>query len=99
MTVVPSQALDSPTLDIADAPVRAVPSADDAVFGGLMSSLGKAGTALQRADTAEKAFASGHGGVQEMVFERARADAILEIATGAASKTTQSLNTILNMQV
>jgi hypothetical protein len=34
-----------------------------------------------------------------MVFDRARADALLSVASSAASKAVTALNTILNMQV
>jgi hypothetical protein len=74
-------------------------TADGGLFGGLVSELGSASTALGKAQQAEQAFAGGRGGLQEMVFERARADAILSVASAAASKASQALNTILNMQV
>jgi flagellar hook-basal body complex protein FliE len=58
-----------------------------------------ASSALSRADAAEHAFIAGHGGLQEMVLERAQADVILSLAATTASRATQSLATILNMQV
>jgi flagellar hook-basal body complex protein FliE len=58
-----------------------------------------AGGALARADRSERAFARGAGGLQEMVLDRAQADIALQIATTAASKTSQALSTILGMQV
>jgi flagellar hook-basal body complex protein FliE len=58
-----------------------------------------AGSALDRADGAERAFAAGRGGLQEMVLERAQADVALSIASAAASRTAQALTTILGMQI
>ena len=78
----------------------AIMSAGDAqLFGSLTGVLAQATGALERAQHAESAFAAGNGSLQEMVFDRARADAILNVASAAATKATQSLNTILNMQV
>jgi hypothetical protein len=75
------------------------PSADGGLFGGLVGGFESAGAALERAEHADRAFANGRGGLGEMVFERARADSILSIASAGASKAAQALNTILNMQV
>ncbi len=58
-----------------------------------------AATALARADGAERAFAAGRGGLQEMVLERAQADIALSLASTAVSHVTQALGTILGMQV
>ncbi len=84
---------------LAPIPPVAAPAADVELFSGLTAAFSAAGTSLQRAQSAETAFTSGSGGLQEMVFERARADAILNVASATATKATQSLNTILNMQV
>ena len=83
-----------------DAPgtVPAAP-ADAELFDGALASLRATGDALAAAEHSEQAFASGRGGLQEMVFERARADALLSVASSAASKAATALNTILNMQV
>ncbi len=73
---------------------------DAAAFGGALGdALSSASSALDRAQRAESAFAAGRGGIQEMVVERAQADIILSLAATTASRTTQSLATILNMQV
>ena len=58
-----------------------------------------AGAILDRADTAERAFAAHRGGLQEMVVERARADIALQIAATAAQRTAQSVATLLGMQL
>jgi flagellar hook-basal body complex protein FliE len=69
-------------------------------FGAvLQNALGAAGDALQRADAAEHAFTAGHGGLQEMIVERAQADVMLSIASSAASRTAQAVSTILGMQI
>jgi flagellar hook-basal body complex protein FliE len=69
-------------------------------FGAtLLDALDAAGSSLARADAAERAFAGGRGGLQEMVLERAQADVVLSIASAAASRTAQALTTLLGMQV
>ena len=57
------------------------------------------GAALNAADSAENAFANGAGSLQHAVYERARAGVALAVATAAAQRTVQSLQSILNMQV
>ncbi len=57
------------------------------------------GTTLERAETAENAFAAGSGSLQTAVYERARADVALSVATAAAGRATQAIQSILNMQV
>ncbi len=84
-----------------DAPLRPRGGATEA--GGFARALGQAfdaaSHALSRADAAERAFANGRGGLQEMALERAQADVALSIASAAASRVAQSLQTILGMQV
>ena len=103
MTVVPLDRLPPASVDD-DAPLGAAPSGidslgGDAFAGALRAAFAGAGSALERADAAERAFATRHGGLQEMVLERARADVVLSLATAAASRTAQALSTILGMQV
>lgn len=57
------------------------------------------GTTLERAESAENAFAAGSGSLQAAIYERARADVALSVATAAAGRTTQAIQSILNMQV
>jgi flagellar hook-basal body complex protein FliE len=57
------------------------------------------GKALDRAQAAEDAFASGAGDLQTAIYERARADVALSVATAACQRTARGLQTILNMQV
>ncbi|HTV75034.1 MAG TPA: flagellar hook-basal body complex protein FliE [Candidatus Acidoferrales bacterium] len=78
-------------------PLSGAPAAS---FGTvLQSALSAADGALQSADSAERAFAAGRGGLQEMMVERAQADVLLSIATSAASRTAQAVSTILGMQI
>ncbi|MBV9719597.1 MAG: flagellar hook-basal body complex protein FliE [Candidatus Eremiobacteraeota bacterium] len=51
------------------------------------------------ASQAEDDFAYGRGTLQAAVYERAQADVALSVATAAAQRLTQSVQSILNMQV
>jgi flagellar hook-basal body complex protein FliE len=83
-----------------DVPLASPSSPADSGFGGALEhALEATASALRRADAAERGFAIGRGGLQEMVVERARADVALSLATAAASRTAQALTTILGMQV
>jgi flagellar hook-basal body complex protein FliE len=83
----------------ADAPLPQA-GAPGAGFGAaLRRAFDGAEEALTGADAAERAFASGHGGLAEMVVARARADVALALATAAASRVTQGLGTLLGMQI
>ncbi len=57
------------------------------------------GETLQSAQTAEDRFATHAGSLQGAVIARARADVALSIATAAAQRSAQALQSILNMQV
>jgi flagellar hook-basal body complex protein FliE len=102
---LPSVALpQSHDLDIPLTPVDAKQPAasqtgDGSFCAQLLAALDTASNVLGRADAAERAFAQGRGGLQEMVLERAQADVVLSIAGAAASRTAQALTTILGMQV
>jgi flagellar hook-basal body complex protein FliE len=94
-----SQDLDIPlTRSLAQPPATAQ-VADESFGAQLLAALDTASNVLGRADAAERAFAQGRGGLQEMVLERAQADVVLSIAGAAASRTAQALTTILGMQV
>lgn len=77
----------------------AAPSPRSASAGGFAQLVDSAAAQLDRADTAEAAFAHGTGGLQEMVVERARADISLSVAATAAQRAAQALNSILGMQI
>ena len=83
---------------IPDAPEQPSGSAspDGAVFSRIVDDLG---SVLGNAAQAEDAFASGAGNLQDAVYERARADVALSVATAAAQRTAQALQSILSMQV
>lgn len=70
------------------------PQAD--MFGKILDDLG---AVLGKAEKSEDAFANGAGDLQTAVYERARADVALSVATAAAQRTAQALQSILNMQV
>ena len=57
------------------------------------------GSMLETAQSAEDVFANGNGSLQDAVYERARAEVALSIATAAAGRTTQAIASIMNMQV
>jgi len=65
----------------------------------LAETFGGAGSALERADSSEHAFAVGRGSLQAMVLDRAQADVALALASTAAARTAQALTTILGMAV
>jgi flagellar hook-basal body complex protein FliE len=79
--------------DVAPRPA-ATPGAG--VFGEILDDLG---ALLGAAGHAEDAFAAGKGDLQTAIYERARADVALSVATAAAQRTAQALQSILNMQV
>ena len=78
-------------------PERATASGADATaFAKILDDLG---SVLRRADDAETAYARGAGNLGDAIYERARADVALSVATAAAQRTAQALTTILNMQI
>ena len=78
------------------APFTAAGGAD---AGGFAKALDALGTILGGAERAEDSFAYGGGTLQEAVYDRARADVALSVATATAQRITQSVQSILNMQV
>lgn len=78
------------------APRETQANGDAAAFGKVLDDLG---AVLSKAERAEDAFAAGNGDLQSAVYERARADVALSVATAAAQRATQALQSILNMQV
>lgn len=80
--------------DVAPAPRAS--NAQTAEFGKILDGLG---SVLDGAEHAEDAFAAGTGDLQTAIYERARADVALSVATAAAQRTAQALQSILNMQV
>ena len=82
------------TPDVAQNP--SAPSGDAAFFA---RALGDAGAQLEKATSAEDAFANGGGTLQAAMYERARADVALSIATATAGRAAAAVNALLNMQV
>lgn len=81
---------------VIDAPAASAQVAQPNDFARLLDDLG---ATLERAEGSENAYASGTGTLQHAVYERARADVALGIAVAAASRATQALQSVLNMQV
>jgi len=73
-----------------------VESSDAAAFARALDGLG---TLLSQAQSAEDTFAAGGGSLQDAVYERARADVALSVATAVAQHGATAISSILNMQV
>ena len=73
-----------------------LPQTPGDAFGKMLDDVG---SVLGSAGDAEERFASGAGDLQEAMYERARADVALSVATAAAQRTAQALQTIFTMQV
>ena len=84
---------------IPDAPglAAAGPRSDD--FGAFVKALDALGAMLGGAQAAEDSFANGSGALVDAVYERARADVALSVATTVAQRSAQALTSIVNMQV
>ncbi|MGA7202114.1 MAG: hypothetical protein WBX26_09805 [Candidatus Cybelea sp.] len=80
-----------------DAPPFAASARGDAA--GFTKALDALGEMLGSAEAAEDSFAYGGGTLQEAVYERARADVALSVETATAQRITQSVQSVLNMQV
>lgn len=72
------------------------PDTDQGAFAKVLDGLGGA---LSRADRAEDAFAAHAGSLRDAVFERAQADVVLSVATAAAQRSAQAIQSIFNMQI
>jgi flagellar hook-basal body complex protein FliE len=84
-------------------PDRALPDTPDAAKPDDSKAFARAVDAVSSvfsaAQEAEAAYAGGTGSLREAVYERARADVALSVAVAAASRATQAIQTILNMQL
>ena len=78
------------------APVSAAAPSGDAEFSKALDALG---ATLERAQGAEDAFAAKRGSLQDAIYERARADVALAVATAAAQHAAQAVQSVLNMQI
>ena len=66
---------------------------------GFSQTLDALGEILADASRAEDDFAYGNGTLQNAIYERARADIALSVATTTAQRVAQGLQSVLNMQV
>ncbi len=66
------------------------------VFGRVLDELG---ATLRRAQASEDAFAGGSGSLRAAIYDRAQADITVTVAVAAVSRTVQSLQAILQMQI
>jgi flagellar hook-basal body complex protein FliE len=96
--LIPDAPLLPDAAPLPDAPSQGASSraGDPAEFARALDALG---ATLTGANAAEDAFASGSGSLQNAVYERARADVALSVATAAAQRAAQAVQSILNMQV
>jgi flagellar hook-basal body complex protein FliE len=82
---------------VPDMPLPSQNDAGDAA--GFGSALDAVAQTLAGATRAEDAFAYGRGTLQEAVYERARADVALSVATATATRIAQAVQSVSNMQV
>jgi flagellar hook-basal body complex protein FliE len=66
---------------------------------GFAQTLDALGEILAAASRAEDNFAYGNGTLQDAIYERARADIALSVATTTAQRIAQGVQSVLNMQV
>ncbi|HZZ65318.1 MAG TPA: flagellar hook-basal body complex protein FliE [Candidatus Baltobacteraceae bacterium] len=82
---------------IPDAPATSASARhDSAAFENVLNGLG---SVFASANAAEDRFANGGADLQQAIYERARADVALAVATAAAQRTAQALQSVLSMQV
>ncbi len=79
--------------------VSPAPAASAASGSAFSRALDGVGALLDGANAAEDAFANRVGSLQRAVYERARADVALSVATAAAQRSAQALTSILNMPI
>ncbi len=77
-------------------PLQRSHDAKPSLFARALDAIGET---LRSAEGAEDRFATHTGSLQDAVIARARADVALSIATAAAQRSAQALQSILNMQV
>jgi len=78
------------------APQGTAPSTDPTGFARALDAIG---AVLGAATQAEDAYASGAASLQEATYRRAEADVALSVATAAAQRAAQAVQTLLNMQI
>jgi flagellar hook-basal body complex protein FliE len=76
-------------------PVAAAPP-DDSGFARALDAIGRV---LSDATQAEDAYARGAGSLQDAMYGRAEADVALSVATAAAQRAAQAVQTLMNLQI
>ncbi len=69
---------------------------DQSGFGRALDAIGRV---LGDATQAEDAYADGTGSLQDAMYRRAQADVALSVATAAAQRAAQAVQTLLNLQI
>ncbi len=90
MTVVPLVPDEAIALPITSSPSSA------GIFGRVLDEVS---ATLGQAQASEDAFARGSGSLRAAIYDRAQADITMNVAAAAVSRTVQSLQTILQMQI
>lgn len=80
-----------------DVPVSQSAPTGDA--SGFAHALEQVGSQLSSATAAEDAYANGGGSLQSAMYERARADVALSVATATAQRVSQAISSVLNIQI
>ena len=83
---------------VPDAP-PAVPARAPLDADAFMRALDDAGSVLSRAAESENRFAAGSGSLGDAIYDRARADVVMSVATAAAQRTAQAITTLFNLQL
>ena len=78
------------------AAVAASPASGGAAFERALDAIG---SVLAGATNAEDAYANGTGSLQEAMYRRAQADVALSVATAAAQRAAQAIQSVMNLQV
>lgn len=78
------------------APEAAAEPSDQTGFAQALDAIGKV---LDGASKAEDAYASGTGSLQDAMYQRAQADVALSVATAAAQRAAQAVQSLLNLQI
>jgi flagellar hook-basal body complex protein FliE len=71
-------------------------SSNPSGFGRALDAIGDA---LAGATKAEDVYANGGGSLQDAMYRRAQADIALSVATAAAQRAAQAVQTLLNLQI
>ncbi len=86
----------TPDTSMPDTVATTSPAPQSELFAKALDALGGV---LGAANDAEDAFASGHGSLVDAMYERARADVVLSVATATAQRTVQAVQSITGMQI